>query len=222
MQFKKADYSSVYFWREILENKNLHARESMLSKDEKVGLIDQILQEIIKDWYERVRENYVTEEDSRALGVEPEVKRFHDSRNHRIKFSREKELDVTYGLGAKQENELLVVESSVNNKSEGFDYEAFVNKLKSHYWRSGNEKPWTDPNFDHFSYQELLCFEPVMGQSVTLDMRKEKADIVRLWFRVNPKHEELLLSRQDVLRDLIENYCLAPLKRIYAESYREL
>jgi len=38
---------------------------------------------------------------------------------------------------------------------------------------------------------------------------------------VNPKHEDLLLSRQDVLRDLIENYCLAPLKRIYAESYRE-
>ena len=60
-----------------------------------------------------------------------------------------------------------------------------------------------------------------MGQSVTLDIRKDKADIIRLSFGVNPQHEDLLLGRKDVLRDLIEEYCLAPLRRIYAESYRE-
>ncbi|MDA2931529.1 hypothetical protein MYX84_16560 [Acidobacteria bacterium AH-259-O06] len=194
----------------------------MPSQEEKLEQIDQIVHQIIDDWYERVKENYVTEEDSRELGVEPEVKCFHDSGNHRLKFSREKELDVTYGLGVKRKNERLVVEASVNNKSEGFDYGAFVNKLKSHYWRSRNEKPWTDPDFDHFTYQDLLPFEPLMGQSVTLDMRKERADIIRLSFEVNPHHEDLLLRRKDVLRDLIENYCVAPLKRIYAESYREL
>ena len=37
-----------------------------------------------------------------------------------------------------------------------------------------------------------------MGQSVTLDMRKDKADIIRLSFGVNPHHEDLLLGRKDV------------------------
>ena len=193
----------------------------MLSKEEKLQQFERITHQIIDDWYERVKQNYVTYEDSQDLGIEPELKTFHESGNHRIKFSREKELDVTYGLGVMPASEQFLVESSVNNKSEGFDYEAFVLRLKSHFWRSRNEKPWTDPDFDHFTYQDLLSFIPLMGQSVTLDMRKDKADIIRLSFGVSPHHEDLLLSRKDVLRDLIEEYCLAPLRRIYAESYRE-
>ena len=192
----------------------------MLSKEEKLKQFEQITRQIVMDWYERVKQNYVTVEDSRDLGVEPELKYFHQARIHRIKFSRQKDLDVTYGLGVSQKGKNLVVGSSVNNKSEGFDYEAFVNGLKSHYWRSRNEKPWTDPDFDHFTYEDLLLFEPVMGQSVSLDKRKDKADIIRLNFEVNPQHEDLLLGRKDILRDLIEDYCLAPVKRIYAESYR--
>ena len=192
----------------------------MLSREEKITHIHDTMRRIIDDWYERAKENYVTEEDSRDLGVEPEVKRFHDSRGHRVKFSREEELDVTYGLAVRERHQRLIVESSVNNKSEGFDYEAFVNKLKAHYWRSRNEKPWTEREFDHFTYQDMLAFEPVMGESVTLDKRKEKADIIGLLFQLNPDHEDQLIERRDVLRDLIENYCLAPLKWIYAETYR--
>jgi hypothetical protein len=60
-----------------------------------------------------------------------------------------------------------------------------------------------------------------MGRSVSLDIRKDKADILRLAFEIDPKHEEFLLERKDLLLDLIENYCLNPLKRIYAESYRQ-
>ncbi len=193
----------------------------MMSKEEKLKQFERITHQIIDDWYGRVKRNYVTEEDSRDLGIGPELKYFHESGNHRIKFFREKELDVTYGLGVRRTDEQFIVESSVNNKSEGFDYEAFVNSLKTHYWRSRNEKPWTEADFDHFTYQDLLSFKPLMGQSVTLDMRKDKADIIRLSFGVNPHHEDLLLGRKDVLRDLIEEYCLAPLRRIYAESYRE-
>jgi len=193
----------------------------MLSKEEKLKQFERITHQIIDDWYERVKQNYVTEEDSRDLGIGPELKYFHEKGNHRLKFFREKELDVTYGLGVRPTDEQFIVESSVNNKSEGFDYEAFVNRLKSHYWRSRNEKPWTEADFDHFTYQDLLSFKPLMGQSVTLDMRKDKADIIRLSFGVNSHHEDLLLGRKDVLRDLIEEYCLAPLRRIYAESYRE-
>ncbi len=192
----------------------------MLSKEEKLKQLEQITRQIVVDWYERVKQNYVTVDDSRDLGVEPELKCFHRLMIHRIKFSRRKELDVTYGLGVSREDERLLVESSVNNKSEGFDYEAFVNGLKSHYWRSRSDKPWTEPDFDHFSYEELLLFEPVMGRSVTLDKRKDKADIIRLHFEVNPDYEDLLLEHKEILRDLIDDYCLAPVKRIYAESYR--
>ncbi|MCZ6485439.1 MAG: hypothetical protein O6826_07070 [Acidobacteria bacterium] len=192
-----------------------------MSQEEKLQQFERITHQIIDDWYERVKQNYVTDEDSRDLGIEPELKRFHESGNHRIKFSRQQDLDVTYGLGVKRENGRFLVESSVNNKSEGFDYGAFVNRLKSHYWKSRNEKPWTEPDFDRFTYQDLLSFKPLMGQSVSLDMRKDKADIIRLSFAVNSLHEDLLLSHKDFLRDLIEEYCLAPLRRIYAESYRE-
>ena len=193
----------------------------MSAREQRFEQLDQILHQIIDDWYERVKGNYVTEQDSRELGVEPEVKLFHNLKNHRIKFSREEELDVTYGLGLLEENGRPVIESSVNNKSAGFDYDLFTNRLKSHYWRSRTEKPWTDPAFDRFTHQDLLLFEPVMGESVTLDIRKDKADIMRLFFEINLEHEDLLLQNCEVLRDLIEDYCLAPLRLIYAESYRE-
>lgn len=193
-----------------------------MMQDEKARQVDQVLYEIVEEWYERVKEHYVTEDDGRELGVEPEIKVFHDFANHRIKFARKKELDVTYGLGLKNDRGALSVESSVNNKSEGFDYDLFIERLNSYYWRTRHEKPWTYPGFDHFAYEDLVSFEPRMGQSISLDIRKDKADILRLSFQINPRHEAFLLERKDLLRDLIENYCLSPLKRIYAEAYREV
>lgn len=189
--------------------------------EKRLERLDRILRDIIQDWYERVRPHYVTEEESRQLGVEPEIKHFHDDGSHRIKFARVRELDVTYGIRAVLNDDRLYIESSVNNKSSGFDYESFVERLQSHYWRSRNEKPWTEAGIDRFAYGDLLQFEPQFGRSVLLEAREEKADIIRLLFHVNPKYEDLLMSREDVLRDLIENYCLAPMKWIYAESYRE-
>lgn len=189
--------------------------------DERIRQIDAILSEIIEHWYERVKENYVTAADSQMLGIAPELKRFHEPGHHRIKFSRKDELDVTYGLCVGLEDGKVVIESSVNNKSKGFDYDAFVARLESYYWSSCTEKPWTDPDFDRFAYGDLLQFDPRMGHAVSLDVREEKADIIRLSFEINPRHERLLMERRDVLRDLVENFCLAPLKRIYAESYRE-
>lgn len=184
-------------------------------------LLDDILHEVIENWYQRVKSNYVTEEESRQLGVEPEVKFFHDSGSHRIKFARTEELDVTYGLAVLEEDDRLFVDSSVNNKSGGFDFQTFVVRLKRHYWRSRTEKPWTQPEFDRFTYSDLMPFEPNIGDSVVLETRKEKADIIRLRFPINPRHENLLMEHQEILRDLVENYCLNPLKRIFAESYRE-
>jgi hypothetical protein len=193
----------------------------MQSREEKLKRLDDILHQIIVEWYERVKTNFVTEEDSRQLGLEPEIKLFHGTGNHRIKFSRVRELDVTYGLAATEQIGNLHIESSVNNKSSHFDYDSFVDRLESHYWRSRHEKPWTQEGFDRFAYGDLLRFDPRMGHSVSLDIRPDRADIIRLSFRVNSRYEDLLMQNSEVLRDLVENYCLAPLKRIYAESYRE-
>jgi hypothetical protein len=183
--------------------------------------VNGVIGTIISDWYGRVRQFYVTEEDGQQLGVEAEIKHFSEFGSHRLKFSRQDELNVTYGIAAEQRNGILVVIASVNNKSKGFDYDGFVERLKNHYWRSRCEKPWTEPEIDHFAYGDLLRFEPRMGHSVSLDIRKDKADIVRLAFEIDPRHEAFLLEREELLLDLIENYCLNPLKRIYAESYRQ-
>ena len=193
----------------------------MENREERLGLFDRTLQEIIGEWFDRVKSNYVTEEESRQLGVEPEIKIFNEPKMHRIKFARTRELDVTYGLSVYEKDGKFHIESSVNNKSAGFDYDSFVGKLRTHYWRSRNEKPWTHPDFDRFTYGDLTPFEPTMGESVVLDSREEKADIIRLHFPIRSRHEELLMAHPEILRDLIENYCLNPLKRIYAESYHE-
>jgi len=193
----------------------------MGSNNDRVKKIESAIEAILADWYGRIKEHYVTEEESQELGVEPEIKCFLKPRNYRIKLSRQNELDVTYGLAAEEKAGQLFIVASVNNKSQGFDYDSFVERLKSSYWRSRNEKPWTDPKFDHFAYGDLLLFEPSMGKSVSLEFRKDKADIVRLYFQLEPQHEKLLLENGELLRDLLESYCLNPLKRLYAESYRE-
>lgn len=193
----------------------------MSARKEKVRKLEAAIEAILSRWYENIKEHYVTEEESKELGVEPEIKCFLKPGNNRLKLSRQNELDVTYGLATHEKDGKLFVVSSVNNKSQGFDYDSFVERLKAHYWRSRNEKPWTDPRFDHFAYGDLLHFEPRMGKSVSLEFRKDKADIVRLFFAVDPGYEKLLLENDALLQDLLENYCLNPLKRIYAESYRE-
>jgi len=192
----------------------------MTSRNERVERVEAAIEAILSKWYENIKEHYVTEEESKELGVEPEIKYFFKPGNHRLKLSRQNELDVTYGLAAQLKREKLFIVASVNNKSQGFDYDSFVERLKSHYWRSRNEKPWTDPRFDHFAYGDLLQVEPRMGKSVSLEFRKDKADIVRLYFAVDPRYEKLLLDNKELLQDLLESYCLNPLKRIYAESYR--
>lgn len=190
----------------------------MSEQTEPLERIDEILGRIIQEWFDRVKSNYVTEEESEQLKVEPEIKIFHGD-SHRIKFARSEELDITYGLGVVSRDGQILVESSVNNKSDGFDYEAFMRRLKNYYWRTRFEKSWTQPQFDRFTYFDLMPFEPRMGDSVILEARKDKADIIRLYFPISKRYQGLLLEHEEILKDLIEDYCLSPLKRIFAESY---
>jgi hypothetical protein len=191
------------------------------SLSERMEKLDLVLGRIMQEWYERCRHSYVTAEDSSELGVEPEVKYFKRFANHRLKFSRKGELEVTYGLAAEHRDGRILIVASVNNKSERFDYDGFVRRLQDYYWRAAIERPWTRPAVDRYTYADLLFFEPRIGGSITLDVREEHADIVRLAFQVRPGQEEFLLGSEELLHDLIENYCLNPLKRIYAESYRQ-
>lgn len=192
-----------------------------MERDELMAQLDRTLREIIEEWYDRVKVHYVTEQETLELGVEPEIKRFHDDGNHRIKFAREQELDVTYGLQAVARPDAVYIDASVNNKSAGFDYDSFVRRLQDYYWRHRNEKPFFEPGLDNHAYEDLLHFEPIMGHSVLLDLRTEKADIIRLLFEVSPRCAALLPDHECNLRDLIENYCLSPMKMVYAETYRE-
>ena len=189
--------------------------------EERKKLLEDVILGILLGWYERVKPHYVTVEDSRQLGVEPELKYFDEGGSYRLKFARSDELDVTYGLTVLEQGGQLFVASSVNNKSSGFDLKSFMAKLKAYYWRSRNEKPWTHAYFDRFTYEDLMPFEPLLGETVHLDTRKNKADVVRLQFGLNPRHVDQLLKERSTLCDLIENYCLYPLRRIYAESYRQ-
>ncbi len=192
----------------------------MAPPEEKKRLLDDTIRTIMENWYERCKPHYVTVEESRQLGVEPELKYFNDVSNYRIKFGRADDLDVTYGLNLLEEQGQLFIVSSVNNKTAGFDLDAFIDRLKTYYWRARNEKPWTRPAFDRYTYEDVIPFEPHLGGTVFLDARKSKADIVRLHFLLNPDHEDQLLAEPEILRDLVENYCLSPLRRIFAEAYR--
>lgn len=192
-----------------------------MERDELVKQLDQKLHQIIEGWYQRVKGNYVTVDETQELGVEPEIKRFHEGGKHRIKFAREQELDVTYGLESVVRNDGVYVDASVNNKSSGFDYDVFVKRLQDHYWSSRHEKPFLRPGLDHYAYQDLLPFDPVMGNSVQLDLHEDKADIIRLLFKVSHHAAALLPQQQGLFQELIENYCLSPMKVAYAESYRE-
>lgn len=192
-----------------------------MSADDTARRIDDILYRLIENWYRRVASNYVTEQDSKELGLEPEIKRFHEPGKHRIKFARANELDVTYGFQVNERASLTFIVASVNNKSKGFDYRSYVERLQKHYWSARSDKPWTDPEADHYAFSDLLAFEPVLGESVEVESRVRRADIIRLYFEVTRKGADLLEDREDLFTELVDEYCLSPMKRIYAECYRE-
>ena len=92
--------------------------------------IEDVLRIIIDEWYEKVSSFYVTGEDltgNPSMEEEEQLKRFHDEKGHRIKFSKD-ELDFTYGLRSYWENDDLLIEVSVNNKVEGFNVQEFKEK----------------------------------------------------------------------------------------------
>jgi hypothetical protein len=185
-------------------------------------LIDEALAAIIDQWYLSVSDYYVTTEkkaENPNLQVPEQLKRFHDSSAHRIKFDKG-DLDFTYGLALEGDGESMLLEASINNKVPNFNYAELVRRLSVHYESAkikpieGFKKLKKVHNADVFSLPDNL------QNSLVVEQREGKADIVRLSFGIGDEYLDDLISDPPAFMEVIHQYCVAPLRRIYAEVYR--
>jgi hypothetical protein len=185
-------------------------------------LIDHTLEAIIDQWYLSVSDYYVTAEkkaENPEIIIPEELKRFHDETGHRIKFNKG-DLDFTYGLCLMPGAEDCTLEVSVNNKVPNFNYAELVKRL-AEYYQLNQEKP-----IDGFKKLkkvrncDLFHLPEDLHNSIKVEAREGKADIVRLSFGVEDEYLDELVSDPPNFMELIHKYCVAPLRRIYAEVYR--
>ncbi len=184
--------------------------------------VNETLEAIINEWYENVASFYITKE---RLAAEPnfhqeeELKRFQDENGCRIKF-RKGDLDFTYGLRSYWQGKDFVIEVSVNNKVENFEYDAFRDRLFTHYARKGSEKVPTPYELKNHSYGEIFQLEPNLEEAFSVERRADKADIMRLSFRVAKEFLDRLLLHPLANKQLLENFCVSPFRSVYATIYR--
>ena len=184
------------------------------------ALIDKALEAIIDQWYLSVSDYYVTSEKKKEnpdLQVPEELKRFHDETGHRIKFNKG-DLDFTYGLSLIAED--CALEASVNNKVPNFNYGELVRRLSA-YYQSNKEKPIEGfKKLKKIRNCDVFLLNEDLQESITVEAREGKADIVRLSFGIEDQYLEELVSDPPNFMELIHKYCVAPLRRIYADVYR--
>lgn len=186
------------------------------------ALIDKALEAIIDQWYLSVSDYYITAEkkaENPSLDVPEELKRFHDENGHRIKFNKG-DLDFTYGLSLTMDGDSCALEVSVNNKVPNLNYDELVRRLAVHYQSNkdksieGFKKLRKVRNCDVFHLPEDL------QGSIRMETREGKADIVRLSFGIEEEYLDELIAEPPNFMELIHQYCVAPLRRIYADVYR--
>jgi len=186
------------------------------------ALIENALEAIIDQWYLSVSDYYVTVEKKKEnpeLQVPEELKRFHDETGHRIKFNKG-DLDFTYGLSLETGNEDCILEVSVNNKVPNFNYGELVRRLAA-YYQSNKDKPIEGfKKLKKIRNADVFLLNDNLQESIKVETREGKADIVRLSFGVEDEYLEELVSDPPNFMELIHKYCVAPLRRIYADVYR--
>ena len=185
-------------------------------------IINETLKAIIDDWYANVAHFYVTQERLAAephLSQEEELKRFHDKDGYRIKFQKD-DLDFTYGLRSYWQDTDFIIEVSVNNKVENFNYQDFRDRLFAHYARKRNDKVSTPYELKNHSYYQIFQLEPNWEEAFTVEKRAEKADIMRLSFRVKTDFLDTLVAHPLANKQLLEDYCVSPFRSVYATVYR--
>ncbi len=184
------------------------------------ALIDKALEAIIDQWYLSVSDYYVTSEKKKEnpdLQVPEELKRFHDDTGHRIKFNKG-DLDFTYGLSLIAED--CILEASVNNKVPNFNYGELVRRLAT-YYQSNKEKPIEGfKKLKKIRNCDVFLLNEDLQESITVEAREGKADIVRLSFGIEDQYLDELIADPPNFMEFIHKYCVAPLRRIYADVYR--
>jgi hypothetical protein len=185
-------------------------------------LIDEALAAIIDQWYLSVSDYYITvekKEEDPSIQVPEELKRFHDGLGHRIKFDKGA-LDFTYGLALDTSTDQCLLEVSVNNKVPNFNYPELVRRLSLHY-EGGKQKPIEGfKKLKKVLNCEVFTLPDDLQNSVVVEQREGKADIVRLSFGIEDQYLEELISDPPAFMEIIHQYCVAPLRRIYAEVFR--
>jgi len=186
------------------------------------SLLDKALEAIIDQWYLSVSDYYITVEkkaENPEITLPEELKRFHDENGHRIKFNKG-DLDFTYGLSIIADSEICDIEVSVNNKVQDFDYADLVRRLTA-YYQLAKDKPIEGfKKLKKVRNCETFLLPDDLHNSITVEQKEGKADIVRLSFGIGEQYIEDLISDPPNFMEVIHQYCVAPLRRIYAEVYR--
>ena len=210
----------MYYWRKTAKI-CIH-----MSSTDRAAEVQEIIEDglkiIIDEWYEKVASFYVTIEDltsDTSMIEEAELKRFHDDKGHRIKFSKD-ELDFTYGLRSYWEDDNLLIEVSVNNKVEGFIVEGFKEKLAAHYLKAGKQKVPTPYELKSWKYGEVFVIDSNFDEAFKIEIREGKADIMRLSFAFSSGALDKLAARPVSSKELVESFCVTPFRNVYASVYR--
>jgi hypothetical protein len=186
------------------------------------ALIDKALEAIIDQWYLSVSDYYITSEkkaENPDIQAPEELKRFHDETGHRIKFNKG-DLDFTYGLSFLTDSDTGILEVSVNNKVPNFNYSELVRRLASYYELNRDKPVEGFKKLKKVRNSDVFDLPADLQKSIKVETREGKADIVRLAFGVQDEYLEDLVSDPPNFMELIHHYCVAPLRRIYAEVYR--
>jgi len=187
-----------------------------------VKVIDSTLEAIVDQWYLSVSDYYLTPEkkaENPDLEGSEELKRFHDETGHRIKFNKG-DLDFTYGLSVSSGPDGCMLEASVNNKVPNFNYNELVRRLAGFYEGARNKPIDEFPHKKGIRNCDLFALEENLQHSITVEQREGKADIVRLSFSIEEQYLEEVMADAPNFMEMIHRYCVAPLRRIYAEVYR--
>jgi hypothetical protein len=185
-------------------------------------MIDEALEAIIDQWYLSVSDYYVTVEkktENPAIQSPEELKRFHDELGHRIKFDKGA-LDFTFGLSVEAGPDGCRLQTSVNTKVPNFDYGELVRRL-SVYYETARIKPIEGlKKARKIRNCDLFVLPDDLQKCIALEQRPGKADIIRLSFGIDDASLEEVIGEPADFMEAIHQYCVAPLRRIYAEVYR--
>ena len=108
----------------------------------------------------------------------------------------------------------------MNNKVPNFDYGELVRRLAAYYQTARDNPIEGFKKLAKVRNSDVFILNENFQDSVTVESREGKADIVRISLTVQDKYLEDLIADPPNFMELIHRYCVAPLRQIYADVYR--